>query len=85
MTKKKETGKQPAPSQESNSLDPRAIQILLEGIDLANKRGAYSIQESGRFAEAYMHVAKVLTDISKFTQEQQGMQQQMNNITGEND
>jgi len=83
MTNKKSPNKgnvsQPSVNtQENGSLDPRAIQTLLEGIDLASRRGAYSIQEAGKFADAYTHTANVLTNISKAIQENN------QNINGEN-
>jgi len=68
---KKQPSKTESETQEENtSLDPRAIQKLLEGIDLANKRGAFSIQEAGMYAEAYMHAANVLSSISQSVEEQ---------------
>lgn len=52
------------------SLDPRAIHALLEAVDVATKRGAFSIQEVGNIANAYDHTATALNNLSKAHSEQ---------------
>lgn len=45
------------------TLDPRAIKILLDAVDVATRRGAFGVQEMGSISNAYIHTNEAIQKI----------------------